>query len=465
MSFRQRLTVVAAIAVAVAIVVASLITFLVVRAQLRAQVDDSLERKANDVIEQHHRQVIVTPDGRRLRQLAIPTIDAYGSYVQLVTSTGGVIVRPGVTPPFRPGERSRAVASGEANAFFDDIDIDGTHVRVLTTPVEPGLALQVARSLEEVDGTLRRLGVILLFVSVGGIAIALVLGWIVSRAALAPVRDLTQATEHVTSTGDLGSRINASGSDEISRLATSFNAMLDALEKSLASQRQLVADASHELRTPLTSLRTNIEVLGLAHEMDERERKRLLADVVSQLEELTVLVGDLVELARGNEQALAMDDLELGDLVERAVDRARKRWTGIRFELLVEPSVVRGVPERVDRAVTNLLDNAGKWSPPGGVVEIKVCNGEVSVRDHGSGIDDSDLPHVFERFYRADDARSMPGSGLGLAIVREIVEAHGGRVTAGNAPGGGAVVTLSFPAAAGVEQNRPGEVFQAARRL
>jgi len=445
MSFRQRLTVVAAVAVAVAVVLASVVIFLVVRAQLRAQVDDSLRKKAAEVVEQHHEQVIVTPDGRRLRQFQTPTIDAYGSYVQLVTSAGGVIVRPGVTPPFRPGERARAVASGQAGAFFDDVALDETHVRVLTTPVESGLALQVARSLEEVDGTLGRLGVILVFVCVGGIAIAMGLGWVVSRAALSPVRNLTEATEHVTSTGDLSNRIEAAGTDEISRLASSFNAMLEALEKSLDNQRQLVADASHELRTPLTSLRTNIEVLGLAQDMNGDERKRLLRDVVSQLEELTVLVGDLVELARGNEPVEAIEDVELDLLVRRAADKARRRWVDVRFDVSAKPGVVSGSPERLERALSNLLDNAGKWSPPGGVVEVTTENGNVSIRDHGPGIASADLPYVFDRFYRAPSARSMPGSGLGLAIVREIVEAHGGRVTAENAPGGGAVFNLSLP--------------------
>jgi two-component system, OmpR family, sensor histidine kinase MprB len=445
MSFRQRLTLVSAAAVAVAVVVASVVIFFVVRAQLRTQVDDSLEQKATEVIEQHNTEVIVTPDGRRLRQLHTPTIDAYGIYVQLVTSGGAVIARPGVTPPFRPGSDARAVASGATRGFFDDVNLNGTHVRVLTSPIEPGLAVQVARSVEEVDGSLRHLALILVFVSVGGVATAIGLGWVVSRAALSPVRNLTEATEHVTSTGDLSGRIEATGSDEVSRLASSFNAMLDALEQSLENQKQLVADASHELRTPLTSLRTNIEVLGLAHEMDELERKQLLADVVSQLEELTVLVGDLVELARGNEPVAAIHDVELDSLVRRSVDKARKRWPTVRFQVSTVRSVVRGAPDRLERALSNLLDNAGKWSPLGGVVDVRVVDGEVAVRDRGPGISDADLPHVFDRFYRAAAARQLPGSGLGLAIVKQVVEAHGGHVTVENAPDGGAVFTIQLP--------------------
>jgi two-component system sensor histidine kinase MprB len=267
----------------------------------------------------------------------------------------------------------------------------------------------------------------------------------VAQTALAPVRKLTDATEHVTSTGDLSGRIEARGTDELSRLAGSFNTMLEALEKSLQTQRRLVADASHELRTPLTSLRTNIEVLGRAREMGEAERRRLLDDVVTQLEELTVLVGDLVELARGNEPVFEVDEVRLDSLVDAAVGRAQKRFPEVEFTVTLEPCVVRGLPERLDRAVGNLLDNAAKWSPHGGEVEVGVRDGEIWVRDHGPGIDADDLPYLFDRFYRASSARGMPGSGLGLAIVRQVAESHGGSVSVENAEGGGARFRLEVP--------------------
>jgi len=235
------------------------------------------------------------------------------------------------------------------------------------------------------------------------------------------------------------------GSDELSRLAASFNTMLGVLEASLSTQRQLVADASHELRTPLTSIRTNIEVMSRSDGLSIEERRELLKDVIAQLEDLSVLVGDLVELARGSEPKLEPEDVRLDEVVERAVDVARRRSPGVLFTASLEPTMVRGVPSRLERAVGNLLDNGAKWSPPEQKVEVTLRGGELWVRDHGPGIDEADLPFVFDRFYRSPSARGLPGSGLGLAIVRQVAESHGGRVSAEPAPGGGALFRLSLP--------------------
>jgi two-component system sensor histidine kinase MprB len=224
--------------------------------------------------------------------------------------------------------------------------------------------------------------------------------------------------------------------------------MLEALDASLAAQRRLVADASHELRTPLTSLRTNVEVLARPDAPTGEERERLLRDIVDQTAELTRLVEDVVELARGHEPSLAETDVRLDELVAAAVERAGRHAPHVRFRTDLDGSVVRGVPERIDRAVSNLLDNAAKWSPPEGEVDVVVRAGEVTVRDRGPGIADEDLPHVFDRFYRSAAARRLPGSGLGLAIVRQVAEAHGGSVSAEAAEGGGAVLRLRLGAAA-----------------
>jgi two-component system sensor histidine kinase MprB len=342
------------------------------------------------------------------------------------------------------------VANGTRGAFFADATVGGAHVRVLTSPLAQGVAVQVARSLSEVDGTLHRLEVILLLVTVGGVGLAAGLGGLVARATVSPVRRLTEATEHVAATSDLTSRIDTGGTDELSRLAGSFNSMLGALETSLQAQRQLVADASHELRTPLTSVRTNIEVLQRGGGLSGEDRARLLRDVVGQLEELSVLVADLVELARGQEPQQGMEDVRLDELVDGAVERQRKLFPELPFVARTEPSTVRGIPARLERAVRNLLDNAAKWSPPAADVEVQTSArdgfAEVRVRDHGPGIRPEDLPFVFDRFYRAAGARGHPGSGLGLAIVKQVAEAHGGTVTADNAPGGGAVFRLTLPA-------------------
>jgi two-component system sensor histidine kinase MprB len=285
-------------------------------------------------------------------------------------------------------------------------------------------------------------------VALGGVVLAVVMGWLVARTTLAPIDRLSNAIDDVAETADLSRRVQVTGRDELARLATDFNRLLAALEQSRLLQAQLVADASHELRTPLTSLRTNIEVLQRAEELDPADREALRRDALAQVDELTKLVADVVELARGEAPEAVREEIELADLVSTTVTRAEvhARAAGVNFDVDVAPSRVRGAPGRLERAVANLLDNAVKWSPTGGSVEVASTSGRVTVRDHGPGIPEADLPKVFDRFYRASTARAMPGSGLGLAIVREVVEAEGGTVRAGNHAGGGAVVEIRLPA-------------------
>ena len=344
-----------------------------------------------------------------------------------------------------------AVARGKRGAFFNDVrgernTLSGAdlplHLSVADLPDGIRGAVQASRSLTEVDHSLGRIKNLLILIAGGGIAIAAALGLAVARTALAPVRRLTAATENVTETGDLSDRIEVSGRDELSRLAGSFNAMLGALEESSRAQRQLVADASHELRTPLTSLRTNIEVLASERSLPAGERERLLTDVVDQLSEMTTLISGLIDLARGEQQTAEPEEVRLDLVAADAVERARRDRPAVTFTTDLQESMVQGVPATIERAVANLLDNAAKWSPPGGDVEVAVRNGEVSVRDHGPGIDEEDLPHVFDRFYRSRSARGRPGSGLGLAIVRQVAVAHGGEVVAEQADGGGTRMTL-----------------------
>jgi len=305
-----------------------------------------------------------------------------------------------------------------------------------------------------VDELLSHLRLILVAICLGGIALAALLGRLVAGAAVLPVKRLTRATEHVAETMDLSGRIRSAGEDEIGRLAVSFNAMLDALEQSMRAldqsvhaQRQLVADASHELRTPVTSLRTNIEILQQAEGMGTEDRRRLLDDVVEQIEELTLLMNDLIELARGEEPRADTEDMRLDVVVSEVVDRARRRAPGTQFDVELEPTVVAGVPARLERAVSNLIDNAVKYSPPGEPVEVRLRGRELTVRDHGPGISEQDLPYVFDRFYRGAEARGRPGSGLGLAIVRQVAAQQGGTVAAEHAPGGGALMRLRLPGA------------------
>jgi two-component system, OmpR family, sensor histidine kinase MprB len=441
MSFRLRITLASAAAVALAVALASAIAYVLVQDQLRGEVDTSLRQRAEAIAEQPFELQ------RFFGRVPQPAIGGAPGYLQLVSGTGQV-VRPDYEPVLLPfGKRAVQVAKGQTGEFFNDAHVGKTHVRVITFQIDPAsqVALQIALSLRSTDDVLGRLQWILFTIGAGGIGLAVLFGWLVARAALAPVRRLTTATEEITATRDLSRRVEAYDRDELGRLGKSFNTMLAALEESQQAQRQLVADASHELRTPLTSLRTNVELLARGGLPDE-ERGKALADVSTQLEELTVLVTDVVDLARDGEREHTVEDVRLDLLVSDAVERSQLHAPGVDFRTDLAPSLVRGVPERIFRAVANVLDNAAKWSPPGGTVEVKTAEGEISVRDHGPGIAPEDLPHVFDRFYRSPAARGTPGSGLGLAIVRQVVESHGGTVWAGPADGGGTVVRLSFPA-------------------
>jgi two-component system, OmpR family, sensor histidine kinase MprB len=256
------------------------------------------------------------------------------------------------------------------------------------------------------------------------------------------VRRLTGAAERIAQNGDPSERVPVAGRGELSRLGTAFNTMLGALEDSIETQRRFVADASHELRTPLTSLQTNIDVLRQQEKLDPAARERLFEDLQRESHEMRDLIAGLLELARGSDGRAERTTVQLDELVESSLERARARFPRLAFDARLEPTAVDGVPERLERAVWNLLENAGKWSRPGSTVEVTLERGELSVRDHGPGIAPEDRPHVFERFYRAATARSQPGSGLGLSIVREVAEAHGGSVSAEEAPGGGALLRL-----------------------
>jgi two-component system sensor histidine kinase MprB len=432
-SFRARLALVAAAAVALAVVVASVATYLVVRGQLRETVDDALRERALQISERPVETIFRGPG---------PRFGEAGGYPQLVHATGETSLPPDASAALPVDEQVLEVAAGRRGAFFEDARVAGTHLRVLTFPIAPGYAIQVARPLAEVEETLDRVRLYLILIALTGIAVAAGLGLVVSKAALAPVRRLTTATETVTETGDLSERITGGGQDELGRLAESFNAMLGALEESNRKQRQLVSDASHELRTPLTSLRTNIEVLARDDAMGAEEREQLLREVVAELGEMTALITELVELARGDVQPPQMEEVRLDLLVADLLERARRTAPQVEFAAELEATVVEGSPATIERAVWNLLDNAAKWSPAGSRVEVRVADGEVVVRDHGPGIAEEDLPKVFDRFYRAPAARSRPGSGLGLAIVRQVAEAHGGRVVAERAEGGGTRMRL-----------------------
>jgi two-component system, OmpR family, sensor histidine kinase MprB len=446
----RRLTLLCALAVGATVVLACAGAYLATRGELRGQIDSSLRAQA------HALQVRAgyEPDGPpplpgepRPRAGLAPGFSVFVRPDGTVIRLRGADVRVPVT-----ADDVAAAAGEEATAELSDRTSGGVHLRVMTV-VLPGVgAVDFARSLNGVDAVLRRLRWALVALCVAGTALAAAVSRAVARRVMAPVADLTAAAEHIEATGDLDRRIAVAGDDELGRLARRFNAMLGrlgvsqaALAASIDSQRRLVADASHELRTPVTSLRTNAEVLREASDLTDAERDALLGDVVAQTEELVALVSDIIELARDGDAPPAIDDVRLDRLVGEAVERARRHAPGVVFETALEPCVVEAAPDRLGRAVNNLLDNAAKHSPPGGVVEVAVAGGEVAVRDHGPGVAPADAPHVFDRFDRGAGTRDRPGSGLGLAIVRQVAEAHGGFVALEAAEGGGARFRLALP--------------------
>jgi two-component system sensor histidine kinase MprB len=448
MTFRLRLAIAAALVVAVTVAVASIVVYVVMRNELKGNVDSGLRQRTSSLVVELQRH---GPMG--LHDLAGPGSFLTGGpgpsrdYVQLVDDQGRTALINGEVAKVPVSKTTRAVAAGKHDSFLADATVGGVHSRVYTayvgqTPDGRGVALQTVRSLDDVDRTLHRLELILLLVSVGGIAAGAAGGALVSRAALVPVRRLTETAERIAETGEPSERVpEAGGQDELSRLGSAFNTMLAALEESIETQRRFVADASHELRTPLTSLQTNIEVLKQQERLAPEQRARLFADLEREAHEMRDLIAALLELARGD-ASLERSTVQLDELVEAAVDRARTRFPTVHINAHLEPTTVEGVPERIERAVWNLIENAGKWTKPGSSVDVTLSDGELRVRDHGPGIAPEDREHVFDRFYRSAAARSMPGSGLGLAIVREVAEAHGGSVSAEEAPGGGALLRL-----------------------
>lgn len=448
---RTRVSVLTALGVGLAVALTSVAAFLTVRAQLHQQLDQTLLRRAHAAVSSP------LSDPTRLVEVPAAALGAADVRIVLVRADGTAFYARGQAhaPPL--GQPELAVARGLTNQSVRTASAGGKELRVAAVPARQGWALVLAQSTAQMEATLARLGLVLLLVGAAGVAVAAYAGLVIARAGLRPVDRLTAAADHIARTGELrtlpvegateGPERQASD-DELARLARTFNAMVSALGESRARQRRLVADAGHELRTPLTSVRTNLDLLAQSDReggMAASDRAELLDATRSQMEELTGLVSDLVELAREDAPAATEEPIDLADLVDRAVERVRRRAPNVRFDSATEPWIIRGDPQALTRAVTNLLDNAAKWSPSGGTVTVRLRHGAVTVADHGPGITEADLPYVFDRFYRSSEARGMPGSGLGLAIVRQAAERHGGHVTAERQPDGGALLTFVVP--------------------
>jgi two-component system, OmpR family, sensor histidine kinase MprB len=451
LSLRARVGLVAALGVGLIVVLVSVAAYVTVRVSLLRQVDSGLLQRA------HAAASGPLANYEVLTQIPSEALGAADIGIALVRADGNVYssaTRQGTyrNPPV--GRPELNVARGyTTQSVRTAVDNAGETYRVVAVPTTRfrGSALVLGQSTARTEALLNRLGLVLLFVGSAGIGVAAWAGMGIARTGLRPVRRLTSAAEHVARTGDLRP-IPVQGTDELARLAHAFNAMLSALADARGRERRLIADAGHELRTPLTSLRTNLDLLAQSEArpgLSSADREALLHDVRAQVGELSALVGDLVELSREDPPAAAHAPVDLGDIVAHAADRVRRRAPGVRFDVSAQPWTVFGDAQALERAVTNLLDNGAKWSPPQAVVTITLTDGVLRVADQGPGIADADLPHVFERFYRSEEARTMPGSGLGLSIVKQVAERHGGSVSAGRAPGGGAVLTLHLPGTPG----------------
>jgi two-component system sensor histidine kinase MprB len=440
-----RVTLLATVAVGLSVAFVATAAYVTVQHQLIASLDHSLLDRATAA---SRSSALV-----ELTRREVPTwvLGAADVRIAVLSADGSVTQSPGDDDAgaIPLSERELQVANGTLEYSTRTVGAEGGQFRVAAVPGnQEGTALILAQSLAPTREALGRLGVVLTVFGLLGVVAAALAGWAVARNGLRPVRRLSDAVEQIALTEKLDP-IAVEGNDEIARLATAFNSMLGSLAASRDRQRQLVADAGHELRTPLTSLRTNLDLLTQADArggLSEEARAELMGDVRFQIEELTTLIGDLTELARDEPIPAQLEPVDLAEVVERALDRVRRRATGLHFDVELDPWRVTGEPSSLERAVTNLLDNAAKWSPPLGVVTVRLLDGTLYVADQGKGIAEEDLPHVFERFYRSTESRTMPGSGLGLSIVRRIAERHGGVVRAGNVPGGGAAFWLQVPA-------------------
>ena len=437
MSLALRVAILTTLSVAMTLAMISAIVYVTVASEFKSSLDDSMLRRANDAVAADY-----VPSEKNDAEDALTGVKAF------VVRGGELFAKPG-DKDFPFDHHEVAVSIGTEKQSMRTVTYNGVSYRVVAVSASPGIALVLAQPMESIERALDRLKVILLLSSAVGVALAGIAGWAVAANGLRPVRRLTAATERVARTQELRP-IQVSGSDELARLTTSFNSMLQALDASQNRQRQLVADAGHELRTPLTSLRTNIELIGQAADNDERslstaERHEIMGDVRAQLEEMTTLVGDLVELARDEPMRRDPEPLDFADVVTQSVDRVRLRAPGVTFDVELSSWLVFGESQLLERAVTNLLDNAAKWSPDGSTVRVRLDEGVLTVADQGPGIDPADLPHVFDRFYRSSEARTLPGSGLGLSIVRRAADRHGGTVEAASGEQGGTLFTFTLP--------------------
>jgi two-component system sensor histidine kinase MprB len=438
-NLRNRVALAAGVTSGVCLLLVAVAIFVLERADLRRSVDQELMEQAEAVT------AAIRADGRIYDAIHPPPLQIQTVYAQRLAPDGSTTPLVTDDPVLAVSDQALAVARGEEGRVFEDQFVAGSHVRVLTTPVAGG-ALQFAHPLEMTDVHLGHLVGLLAAGLVAGVAVAALVAHHIAKTVVRPVGSLADAAEEISGPWVPGHRLTLTdgGDADLRRLSESLNALLEARDDALRSQQRLVADAAHELLTPLTSVRANLQLLQGAQEGTRREHVELVTGVAVELDELTSLVRDLLELARLPDEAVDPEPVALDDLCGECVDWCRRRHPDLRVELDLESVMVEGRRSQLAHLVTNLLENAARWSPPGTTVEVRLREDALIVTDDGPGFAEEDLPHVFERFYRAESSRGTVGSGLGLAIVRRVAEQHGWSVRAGNAPAGGGRVTIEL---------------------
>lgn len=452
-SLQLRLAYLTAIGVALSVLLIGMLTYVTARSSMYSQLDQELLEVASYASEP------ISTDVEGLGGVNASALQATNVTILLVRADKSVVRVQGISASIDPGPDEIAIARTQTGSSTrSTIGTDEQPYRVVAVPLstETGrYAIVLARPLTPTLATLRDIG--RLVGVCGGVLVLLSasMGYLTGRRLMAPLRELSNAVTRVSETDELAP-LGLAGStgvystDEIGDLSRSFDTMMHSLASSRDRQRRLIADAGHELRTPLTSMRTNIELLVADEKsgmLPPGARAEILTDVAAQLGEFTSLVGDLVQLSRDDVVMPSREPLDFADVVAAAVERAKRRGPGLDFDVTLQPHFIVGEPDTLERAVTNLLDNAVKFSPDGGTVHVKIAGDELTIWDEGPGIAAEDLDKIFDRFYRSNKARNTPGTGLGLSIVAHTINAHGGTVSASNQEGAGAKFTVVLPAA------------------
>ncbi len=443
MSLRTRFAILTSVLVLVVVTAVAIGAYYVSAQQLRGEVDRSLTQRMTQIRDALLEAEQLLP-GERVRNPVAESFmqTEFDAITQLVDVDGRILISYGrVDIPITARDLKMALGSNEN--YHSTVRIEARTYRVLTISFPEGGLLQVAKDMQDIESAKNGMRFWFIIIGAIGFILAAFVGWLFARRVSKPIEDLASTADVVARTQNLEQRIDIQGDTEVQQLAGSFNTMLGALSESVSKQRQLIQDASHELRTPLTSLRANTELLQRPG-LSEQDRISILEDMRKEVDELAELSTELSDLASDQRSLENPAIIDLGELAEDVADRARRRTTGTITVISSGDVTVVARQQQLERAVTNLVDNAIKFSPVGSSIEIYAHDKQIEVRDHGPGIADADKPHVFDRFYRATATRSMPGSGLGLAIVRQCADDNLATVYLNDAPGGGTIIGFRF---------------------